>query len=102
MTLGFNYQGDKNMMVKGDIIKHLEDTSKPPVTVNPRIYIPGSSNSLMFEFEVDYFLDEKEGCYPLQPNLFAEAPAEVDMDCYQTHSDKDYYALTAPLQDADR
>ena len=53
----------------------------------------------MFEFEVDHFLDEKEGCYTLQPDLFAEAPAEVDMDCYQTHSDKDYYALTAPLQD---
>ena len=99
--LEFNYAGNKNIMVKGDIIKHLEDTSKPPVTVNPRIYIPAYSNSLMFEFEVDHFLDEQEGCYPLEPKFFAEAPAEVDMDCYQTHSDKDYYALTAPLQDAE-
>lgn len=102
--LEFNYYSNKNIMVKGDIIKHLEDDTKPPTKVNPRIYIPKQSNSLIFEFEVDHGLDKLEGCYPLKDNkiLFteapADAPAEVDMDCYQTHSDSDYYALTAPLQ----
>lgn len=97
--LNFNYQGDKNMMVKGDIVKHLEDTSKPPISVNPRIYIPGSSNSLMFEFEVDNFLDINEGCYPTTQSDFIFAPEESAADCAYIHSDDDYYALSSPLKD---
>ena len=68
--------------------------------MNPRIYIPGSSNSLMFEFEVDNFLDINEGCYPTTQSDFIFAPEVSASDCAYIHSDDDFYALSSPLKNS--
>ena len=53
--------GYKNVLVKGDIIDHISTTDTPPVNVNPRIYIPKESNSILL-LPVTFKNSRSNGC----------------------------------------
>ena len=102
--LDFNYMYDKNVMIKGDIVQHLEDDTIPPAVANPRIFIPKETNNLEFQFEVDHFLDPDEGCYDVEKSGIGDlfnAPAMLEEKCKNLYINDDYYALTKPERDTD-
>lgn len=110
--INFNYQRDKNIMVKGDITHHLENPGTSPAVINPRIYLEKESNNMVFEFEVDHFLDPNAGCYQIEGSGFApefSAPSMLESDCKNKYTgdddgnglSDDYYALARPSKQGD-
>ena len=103
--LQHNYLDNKNVLTKGDITDHITDTNKKPIHINPRIYIPAKSQSLHFEFELENFLDPGEGCYHIDKTPtyslapeFSNSPALSNLECQSIHHEKDYYALSKPIE----
>lgn len=106
--INFNYQNDKNLMVKGDITQHLKDLKLPPAVANPRIYLEKESNKMVFEFQVDHFLDPDASCYKIEGSGFSpefSAPSMLESDCRNKYTGDDdgddYYALAKPSKSGD-
>jgi hypothetical protein len=99
-NLQHNYIDNKNVIVKGDILNHIDNTNIPPEHVNPRIYIPKKTHQMKFEFKLENYLDPSVGCYDRGglATEFSESPSETDIDCKNKIDGgiDEYYALSEP------